>query len=74
MIQSPNPYNPMRHPDRAQARRNSVLRAMNDEGFISADDLNEAPFTERGGVDGALRDLGDKAADYVERLNEELTA
>ncbi len=41
---------------------------------ISAADLDEAPFTERGGVDGALRDLGDKAADYVEQLNEELTA
>ncbi len=41
---------------------------------ISADDLDEAPFTERGGVDGALRDLGDRAADYVEQLNEELTA
>jgi penicillin-binding protein 1B len=39
MIQSPNPYNPMRHPDRAQARRNAVLRAMNEEGFITADDL-----------------------------------
>ncbi len=41
---------------------------------ISADDLDEAPFAERGGVDGALRDLGDKAAEYVEQLNEELTA
>jgi type I restriction enzyme, R subunit len=41
---------------------------------ISAEDLDEAPFTERGGVDGALRDLGDRAADYVEQLNEELTA
>ena len=41
---------------------------------ISADDLDEAPFTERGGVDGALRDLGDMAADYVEQLNQELTA
>ena len=41
---------------------------------ITADDLDEAPFTERGGVDGALRDLGDKAVDYVEQLNEELTA
>jgi type I restriction enzyme R subunit len=41
---------------------------------ISADDLDEAPFTERGGVDGALRDLGDKTAQYVEQLNEELTA
>ena len=35
---------------------------------------NLTPFTERGGVDGALRDLGDKAAEYVEQLNEELTA
>jgi type I restriction enzyme R subunit len=41
---------------------------------ISANDLDEAPFAERGGVDGALRDLGGKAADYVEQLNEELTA
>jgi penicillin-binding protein 1B len=39
MIQSPNPYNPMRHPDRAMARRNVVLRGMADEGFITADDL-----------------------------------
>src|SRR6185436_15119422 len=39
MIQSPNPYNPMRHPERAQARRNAVLKAMADEGFISAADL-----------------------------------
>ncbi len=41
---------------------------------ISPADLDEAPFTERGGVDGALRDLGDHAADYVDQLNEELTA
>jgi len=39
MIQSPNPYNPMRHPERAKARRNAVLRAMADEGFITAEDL-----------------------------------
>ncbi len=30
---------------------------------ITADDLDNAPFTERGGVDGALRDLGDQAGD-----------
>jgi type I restriction enzyme R subunit len=41
---------------------------------ISADDLDEAPFTERGGVDGALRDLGERAAVYVKELNEVLTA
>ncbi len=39
MIQSPNPYNPMRHPDRARGRRNVVLRAMADEAFITAADL-----------------------------------
>ena len=41
---------------------------------ITADDLDEAPFTDRGGIDGALRDLGDQAADYIEELNEVLTA
>lgn len=41
---------------------------------ITAEDLDNAPFTERGGVDGALRDLGDQAADYLDQLNTELTA
>lgn len=40
---------------------------------ITADDLDEAPFTERGGVDGALRDLGDAVGDVLESLNQELT-
>ena len=35
MIQSPNPYNPYRHPKRALERRNTVLRAMRDAGFIT---------------------------------------
>jgi penicillin-binding protein 1B len=39
MIQLPNQYNPMRHPDRAMARRNAVLRSMASEGFVSAEDL-----------------------------------
>lgn len=34
MIQSPNPYNPYRHPKRALERRNQVLRAMQDAGFV----------------------------------------
>ena len=34
MIQSPNPYNPYRHPQRAIERRNQVLRAMREAGFI----------------------------------------
>lgn len=39
MIQSPNPYNPMRHPERAKTRRNTVLRAMVDEDFLSEEDF-----------------------------------
>ncbi|MGC3954342.1 MAG: type I restriction-modification enzyme R subunit C-terminal domain-containing protein [Propionicimonas sp.] len=41
---------------------------------IDPADLDAAPFLERGGVDGALRDLGDDAGDLLESLNEELTA
>jgi type I restriction enzyme R subunit len=41
---------------------------------VNADDLDSAPFAERGGVDGAIRDLGNEAARYLEQLNRELTA
>ena len=41
---------------------------------IDASDLDEAPFTERGGVDGAIRDLGDRAGDLLDSLNSDLTA
>ncbi len=34
MIQSPNPYNPYRHPKRAVERRNQVLKAMEEAGFV----------------------------------------
>ena len=41
---------------------------------ISADDLDRAPFTEKGGVDGALRDLGARAGELLDELSTELTA
>lgn len=41
---------------------------------ISADDLDDAPFIERGGTDGAMRDLGSRAAALIDDLNSELTA
>ena len=41
---------------------------------ITVDDLDNAPFTERGGVDGAARDLGDSAEALLDQLNAELTA
>ena len=42
MIQSPNPYNPTRHAKRATERRNVVLRAMLEAGFIDDEVLAAA--------------------------------
>jgi type I restriction enzyme R subunit len=42
-------------------------------GIVPAD-LDNPPFTENGGTDGALRDLGDRAGTLLDDLNEELTA
>lgn len=41
---------------------------------ITDDDLDNSPFTERGGIDGAIRDLGADASTYLQQLNAELTA
>ncbi|WP_327264447.1 DEAD/DEAH box helicase family protein [Streptomyces sp. NBC_01232] len=41
--------------------------------LIDADDLDETPFTERGGIDGALRDLGDGVPELLATMNQELT-
>ncbi|MFN8096552.1 MAG: PBP1A family penicillin-binding protein [Vicinamibacteria bacterium] len=42
MIQSPNPYNPFRHQKRATERRNEVIRAMRESGFIDDAQQKEA--------------------------------
>jgi penicillin-binding protein 1B len=42
MIQSPNPYNPFRHEKRATDRRNEVIRAMEDAGFIDRPTMEAA--------------------------------
>ncbi|MBB2924114.1 DEAD/DEAH box helicase family protein [Cellulomonas cellasea] len=41
---------------------------------LTDDDLDAAPFTERGGIDGIIRDLGTDAGRIINELNEELTA
>ncbi|WP_433620941.1 DEAD/DEAH box helicase family protein [Nocardia sp. CA-120079] len=41
---------------------------------ITPDDLDRPPFTERGGTDGALRDLGYNATTLINTLNRELPA
>lgn len=41
---------------------------------ITPEDLDAAPFTERGGIAGVLRDLGARTGALVDELNSELTA
>ena len=41
---------------------------------IAPADLDNPPITENGGADGAIRDLGDRAATLLDELNQELTA
>lgn len=41
---------------------------------LTPDDLDAAPFTDHGGIDGLLRDLGDRAGAIIDQLNQELTA
>jgi len=51
-----------------------MVDVISNSAGITADDLDEAPFDERGGIYGALRDLGDDAGDLLDQLNRELTA
>jgi type I restriction enzyme R subunit len=41
---------------------------------VTPDSLELAPFTERGGIDGAIRDLGANIQTIMSDLNERLTA
>jgi type I restriction enzyme R subunit len=41
---------------------------------MNVDDLSLAPFTERGGIDGAGRDLGTNAQTLIDDLNRTLAA
>lgn len=51
-----------------------MMQIIASSAELDTDDLENAPFDERGGIDGALRDLGDNAGDIIEELNRELAA
>jgi len=42
LVQAPSRRNPFRHPDRAKARRNVVLQAMLEDGFINQAEYEDA--------------------------------
>jgi penicillin-binding protein 1B len=76
MIQSPAHYSPLRHPEAARTRRNVVLAAMEQNGWItreqntaaSAEEVVVAPASE---VDNSLAPY---FVDYVNRLAESGTS
>ena len=72
MIQSPALYSPVRHPDAARSRRDTVLRAMEQNGWITAQQ-NAAAAAESiivGPVANLDNTLAPYFVDYVNRLAE----
>ena len=51
-----------------------IVEVISASAGIDARDLDGTPFSERGGVDGALRELGPDAGAILDALNRELTA
>jgi penicillin-binding protein 1B len=71
MIQSPNPYNPYRHTKRATERRNQVLRAMLDAGFVDAA-TSEAAIAQPIRVESTSLDSSD-APYFVDLVKQQLS-
>ena len=72
MIQSPAHYSPLRHPDEARARRNVVLAAMQQNGWITSEQNAKAsaePVTVASGA-GVENSMAPYFVDYVNRLAE----
>jgi penicillin-binding protein 1B len=68
-IQSPPRLSPFDHPDRAKERRNVVLQAMSESGFISADAADRA---SREPVQIVARALESEAPYFVDFISQEL--
>jgi penicillin-binding protein 1B len=71
MIQSPNPYNPWRHPKRATERRNQVIRAMADAGFLTGPAMDGALAAPLVVEKNAVDDPGD-APYFVDLVRSQL--
>ncbi|HUG54146.1 MAG TPA: PBP1A family penicillin-binding protein [Vicinamibacteria bacterium] len=71
MIQSPNPYNPYRHPKRATDRRNLVLRAMVEARFVDAATA-EAAIAQPVRVESTSLDSSD-APYFVDLVKQQLS-
>ena len=71
LIHSPNPDNPYRHPKRAMERRNQVLHAMVEAGFVDAA-AAEAAIAQPIRVESASLDTSD-APYFVDLVKQQLS-
>ena len=70
LIQSPSRYSPFRNPERARERRNVVLGAMRDAGFITAEEADAASKEPLSVSTRALDNEAPYFVDYVSDLVE----
>lgn len=73
--QSPNNYNPFTHPDLATKRRNIVLSLMNQHGYISKSEMEQAMKVpvQKGLVKNTKKKLNEKPYDpFVDTVIEEV--
>ena len=73
LLQSPSRLSPFRNPERAVERRNVVLGAMVEAGYITEDDAEAAGALPLGLASRALENEAPYFVDYVTRLMEEQT-
>ena len=69
VIQAPSRFSPFAYPERAKERRNVVLKAMSDSGFISPDAAERASHEP---VQVVARALESEAPYFVDYLTQEL--
>ncbi len=69
VIQAPPRYSPFHNPERAKERRNTVLHAMAETGFVSATDADRASHDP---VQIVARALESEAPHFVDYLTQEL--
>lgn len=76
MPQSPNNYNPFKHPEKAEKRRNIVLSLMNQHGFITKEEMTEAqaiPVTSSLVAEGERQKHKEKPFDsFIDRVIDEV--
>ena len=71
LLPSPASYSPVRHPERARKRRNTVLRLMKEQGYITHSEHSQyRAMTLESITDEPIKGLAPYFTEYVRRLLE----